>query len=133
SLVNIFKEIEQDLKLPYPVSGNLERWSKQGILLLNATLTVRANQAGSHQNKGWERFTDSVIQMISTKKERVIFMLWGGYAKQKSKFVDTTRHVVLQSGHPSPLSANKGHWFGNSHFSKANSLLEQAGQQAIAW
>lgn len=133
SLINIFKEIEQDLNTPYPVSGNLERWAEQGILLLNATLTVRAHQAGSHQNKGWEQFTDRVIELIGLHKERVVFMLWGGFAKRKAKLIDTNRHAVLESGHPSPLSANKGHWFGNRHFSKANYLLGQAGLKAIVW
>jgi uracil-DNA glycosylase len=123
SLVNIFHEIRTDLKLePYP-SGNLERWARQGVLLLNATLTVRAHQAGSHQNKGWETFTDAVIKAISDRKENVVFMLWGGYAKRKGLIINRDRHHVLESGHPSPLSANRGLWFGNGHFSKANALL----------
>ncbi|MEZ4803184.1 MAG: uracil-DNA glycosylase [Gelidibacter sp.] len=133
SLINIFKEIEQDLGIPYPKSGNLERWARQGLLLLNATLTVRAQQAGSHQHKGWETFTDSVIQTISDKKEKVIFLLWGGFAKQKTQFINTSKHYILSTGHPSPLSANRGYWFGNKHFSKTNSLLEQVGQKAIEW
>lgn len=133
SLINIFKEISQDLGLPYPVSGNLERWAKQGVLLLNATLTVRANQAASHQNKGWEQFTDAVISTISKNKKQVIFLLWGGFAKQKLKLIDTTKHFVLTTGHPSPLSANRGYWFGNKHFSKTNFQLEQVGETPIAW
>ncbi|MCB1198487.1 MAG: uracil-DNA glycosylase, partial [Deltaproteobacteria bacterium] len=123
SLINIFKEIQQDLHLPYPKSGNLQRWAQQGVLLLNATLTVRAHQAGSHQGKGWEIFTDAVIEMISREKENMIFLLWGGYAKKKARLIDASKHHVLTSGHPSPLSANKGHWFGNKHFSQANALL----------
>ena len=120
SLINIFKEIESDLGIPYPKSGSLIRWADQGVLLLNATLTVRAHQAGSHQHKGWEQFTDAVIAKISEQKEHVVFMLWGGYAKNKGAKIDTSRHCVLSSGHPSPLSANRGLWFGNKHFSKAN-------------
>jgi len=133
SLINIFKEIENDLGISYPKSGNLNRWADQGVLLLNATLTVRAHFAGSHQKKGWETFTDQVIRIISEKKNNVVFLLWGGYAKQKVKLIDTTKHHILTSGHPSPLSANKGHWFGNKHFSKTNSLLEQAGLKPILW
>src|SRR5690606_39193740 len=131
SLINIFKEIETDLGTPYPKSGNLVRWAQQGVLLLNATLTVRAHNAGSHQNKGWEQFTDSVIKCVSQEKSNVVFLLWGGYAKQKMKLVDAKKHFVLTSGHPSPLSANRGYWFGNKQFSKTNSLLEQAGLQPI--
>ncbi len=133
SLSNIFKEIESDLSIPYPKSGNLERWAKQGVLLLNATLTVRGHNAGSHQNKGWEVFTDQVIKMVSIEKENVIFLLWGGFAKQKMKLIETKKHQVLTSGHPSPLSANRGYWFGNRHFSKTNFLLEQAGLKPIDW
>lgn len=133
SLINIFKEIETDLEIPYPKSGNLERWAKQGVLLLNATLTVRAHQAGSHQKKGWEIFTDAVIQKISDEKEEVVFLLWGGFAKNKTKLIDTTKHKVLSTGHPSPLSANRGYWFGNKHFSTTNFLLEQVGLKAIDW
>ena len=133
SLINIFKEIESDLGMPYPTSGNLERWAKQGVLLLNATLTVRAHNAGSHQKKGWETFTDSVIQSISDKKENVVFLLWGGFAKQKTKLIDTSKHHVLTTGHPSPLSANRGYWFGNKSFSKTNSQLEQVGLEPIVW
>ncbi len=133
SLVNIFKEIEQDLKLPYPKHGNLTPWAHQGVLLLNATLTVKAHQAGSHQKQGWEQFTDAVIKKISAKKSKVVFLLWGGYAKKKKKLIDTNKHFVLESGHPSPLSANRGYWFGNKHFSKTNSLLQQVGDASIDW
>ena len=133
SLVNIFKELETDVQKHYPKSGNLESWADQGVLLLNATLTVRAHQAGSHQKKGWETFTDNVIKIISEKKEGVVFLLWGGFAKKKSKLIDTTKHHILTSGHPSPLSANRGYWFGNIHFSKTNYLLEQVGLQPISW
>ncbi|NRD23709.1 uracil-DNA glycosylase [Winogradskyella litoriviva] len=133
SLVNIFKELESDIEIPYPLSGNLMPWADQGVLLLNATLTVRAHQAGSHQKKGWELFTDAVIKIISKEKCGVIFLLWGGFAKKKIKLIDTEKHIVLESGHPSPLSANRGYWFGNKHFSKTNFLLEQAGQNPIVW
>ena len=133
SLINIFKEIEQDVNIPYPKSGNLERWAKQGVLLLNATLTVRAHNAGSHQKKGWEQFTNSVIEQISANKKNIVFSLWGGYAKEKVKLINKERHSILTSGHPSPLSANRGYWFGNKHFSKTNSLLEQVGLKAVEW
>ncbi|WP_268224207.1 uracil-DNA glycosylase [Sinomicrobium oceani] len=133
SLINIFREIETDLNKPYPKSGNLERWADQGVLLLNATLTVRAHQAGSHQNKGWEIFTDEVIRKVSEEKEHVVFLLWGGYAKRKGSKIDRSKHCVLETGHPSPLSANRGLWFGNKHFSKTNAYLEQQGQEPIAW
>ncbi len=133
SLINIFKEIEQDLGIPYPKSGNLMPWADQGVLLLNATLTVRAHQAGSHQNKGWEQFTDSVIKTISTKKSNVVFLLWGGFAKKKKKLIDTENHFVLETGHPSPLSANRGYWFGNKQFSKTNFQLQQVGESVIDW
>ncbi|SFW46027.1 Uracil-DNA glycosylase [Sinomicrobium oceani] len=133
SLINIFREIETDLNKPYPKSGNLERWADQGVLLLNATLTVRAHQAGSHQNKGWEIFTDEVIRKVSEEKEHVVFLLWGGYAKRKGSKIDRSKHCVLETGHPSPLSANRGLWFGNKHFSKTNAYLERQGQEPIAW
>lgn len=133
SLINIFKEIEQDLGVPYPISGNLERWASQGVLLLNATLTVRANQAGSHQNKGWETFTDAVISSLSAHNEKIVFMLWGGYAKKKTTLIDASKHHILTSGHPSPLSANRGYWFGNQHFSKANAYLKSIGKTEIKW
>ena len=133
SLKNIFKEIESDLSIPYPESGNLARWAKQGVLLLNATLTVKSKNAGSHQNKGWEQFTDAVISMISEKKDHVVFLLWGDYAKKKGKKIDRKKHCVLTSGHPSPLSANRGYWFGNQHFSKTNNYLKNNGLPIIKW
>ncbi|WP_027136525.1 uracil-DNA glycosylase [Gaetbulibacter saemankumensis] len=133
SLVNIFKEITDDLGKPYPESGSLLSWSQQGVLLLNATLTVRAHEAGSHQGKGWETFTDQVIKIISNKKENVVFLLWGGYAKKKSKLINSKRHYVLSTGHPSPLSANRGYWFGNSHFSQTNDYLEKSNLKPIKW
>ena len=133
SLINIFKEIENDLDVAYPQSGNLRHWADQGVFLLNATLTVQAHQAGSHQKQGWERFTDAVIQMISKQKEGVVFLLWGGYAKQKIKLIDSKKHLVLSSGHPSPLSANRGYWFGNKHFSQCNSYLNSRGATGIRW
>ncbi|MDF0718214.1 uracil-DNA glycosylase [Muricauda sp. 334s03] len=133
SLVNIFKEIKTDVEKPYPKSGNLERWADQGVLLLNATLTVRAHQAGSHQKKGWEQFTDAVIKTVSSELEGVVFLLWGGFAKKKSSLIDKAKHHILTSGHPSPLSANRGLWFGNQHFSKTNSLLAQMGKEPIDW
>ncbi|WP_394749078.1 uracil-DNA glycosylase [Spongiimicrobium salis] len=133
SLINIFKEIESDIGVPYPQSGNLERWSKQGVLLLNATLTVQAHSAGSHQNQGWEVFTDAVIKKLSAQREGLIFLLWGGFAKKKIKLIDTKKHHVLSSGHPSPLSANRGYWFGNKHFSKCNDLLRQQNRKVINW
>lgn len=133
SLINIFKEIEQDVDQPFPSTGNLERWAKQGVLLLNATLTVRAHEAGSHQKKGWEQFTDQVISKISKNRENVIFLLWGGFAKKKVKLIDTKKHHILTSGHPSPLSANRGYWFGNKHFSKTNAILKEMKQKPISW
>lgn len=133
SLINIFKELQTDLGKPYPVNGNLEPWAKQGVLLLNATLTVRAHQAGSHQNQGWETFTDKVIQVLSEQKEGIVFLLWGGFAKKKLALINTAKHHTLLSGHPSPLSANRGLWFGNGHFSKVNTILAQKGQQEIMW
>lgn len=133
SLQNIFKEIEADLGKPIPDNGNLERWAKQGVLLLNATLTVRAHQAGSHQHKGWENFTDAVISKISEQKENVVFLLWGGFAKKKGAIINNSKHYVLTSGHPSPLSANRGYWFGNKHFSKTNAFLESKGLPIIDW
>jgi uracil-DNA glycosylase len=133
SLINIFKELETDLGKPYPVNGDLSTWAKQGVLLLNATLTVRAHTAGSHQNKGWETFTDAVIQQISFHKKQVVFLLWGNYAKQKGKLIDRSKHQILETGHPSPLSANRGLWFGNKHFSKTNEILKQVGKKEIEW
>lgn len=133
SLINIFKEIEADIGVPYPKSGNLERWADQGVLLLNATLTVRAHQAGSHQKKGWETFTDAVIKTISDEKEGVVFLLWGGFAKKKAVLIDKNRHHILTSGHPSPLSANRGYWFGNKHFSMTNEILVKNGESPVNW
>jgi len=133
SLQNIFKEINNDLGIPIPTSGNLERWSDQGVFLLNATLTVRAHQAGSHQNKGWETFTDAVIRLLAERKEHLVFMLWGNYAQRKGAFIDTNRHLVLKSVHPSPLSANRGGWFGMHQFSQANTYLKQHGLREIQW
>ncbi|MEJ4088152.1 uracil-DNA glycosylase [Galbibacter orientalis] len=133
SLVNIFKELQTNVGKEYPDSGNLEAWAKQGVLLLNATLTVRAHEAGSHQKKGWETFTDVVIKTISDKKENVVFLLWGGYAKRKVKLIDTNKHDILTSGHPSPLSANRGFWFGNNHFSKCNEILLKNNKEPILW
>ncbi|NNT72339.1 uracil-DNA glycosylase [Flavobacterium sp. IMCC34852] len=133
SLVNIFKEIQTDLGLPIPISGNLERWADQGVLLLNATLTVRESEAGSHQNQGWETFTDAVIQKISESKEKVVFLLWGGFAKKKGAKINRAKHYVLETGHPSPLSANRGLWFGNKHFSKTNAFLKSIGSEEIQW
>lgn len=133
SLINIFKEIVSDMDTNYPESGDLEKWAKQGVLLLNATLTVRAHEAGSHQNKGWEKFTDAVITAISEHLTGVIFLLWGGFAKKKVKLIDTSKHHILTSGHPSPLSANRGYWFGNKHFSKTNKILLDRGDMAINW
>lgn len=133
SLRNIFEELRRDLGIDISTSGSLKHCASQGVLLLNATLTVREATAGSHQNKGWEKFTDAVIQAVSNQKSNVVFMLWGGYAKKKGANIDKSKHLVLESGHPSPLSANKGHWFGNRHFSKANQYLEQHGISPIAW
>ena len=133
SLINIFKEITTDLDQPYPDSGNLERWADQGVLLLNAVLTVEESKAGSHQKKGWEKFTDAIIKKISQERKDVVFLLWGGFAKGKAKLIDKKSHLILESGHPSPLSANRGYWFGNSHFSKTNEYLEAKGMEPIKW
>lgn len=133
SLQNIFKEISTDLNVPIPPTGNLERWADQGVLLLNATLTVRQSEAGSHQKKGWETFTDAVIKKVSEEKSNVIFLLWGGFAQKKASLIDGSKHLILNSGHPSPLSANRGFWFGNKHFSKANNYLKSLGKQDIHW
>ncbi|MFL2595649.1 MAG: uracil-DNA glycosylase [Flavobacteriaceae bacterium] len=133
SLVNIFKELESDTAKKYPKHGSLTSWASQGVLLLNATLTVEASKAGSHQNKGWELFTEAVIDVISEQCDHVVFMLWGNYAKQKGKRIDRERHLVLTSGHPSPLSANRGLWFGNRHFSQANAFLTSKGKPTIDW
>lgn len=133
SLINIFKEIESDLGIPYPGTGNLETWADQGVLLLNATLSVRAHQAGSHQGQGWEKFTDAVIRTLSDQKSGLVFLLWGGFAKKKSNLIDKKKHHILASGHPSPLSANRGLWFGNKHFSKTNEILIEQGEKPIDW
>ena len=132
SLVNIYKEISEEYGKPAPASGNLLRWANQGVLLLNATLTVRANIAGSHQGRGWETFTDAVIKSISDNKENVVFFLWGAYAGRKAELIDTAKHCVLKSAHPSPLSAYRG-FFGNGHFRKANDYLVSTGQTPIDW
>ncbi|WP_435577491.1 uracil-DNA glycosylase [Gilvibacter sp.] len=133
SLINIYKELESDIDFKAPNHGNLKHWADQGILLLNATLTVRAHQAGSHQNKGWEQFTDAVIQQLNEKREGLVFLLWGGYAKKKGRKINRDQHLVLETGHPSPLSANRGYWFGNKHFSKTNDYLETRGTAPINW
>lgn len=132
SLLNIFKEIKSDLGKAIPASGNLERWAQQGVLLLNATLTVRASSPGSHQQKGWETFTDEVIRLIAAQRQHIVFMLWGAYAQKKGAVIDERRHLVLSSPHPSPFSADRG-FFGNRHFSKANSYLVQHGFTPIDW
>jgi len=132
SLSNIYKEIQNDLGISLPDSGNLERWAEQGVLLLNATLTVRAGQAGSHQNKGWELFTDEVVRLVANEKSNVVFILWGAYAQRKGETIDRTKHLVLESPHPSPLSASRG-FFGNKHFSKANDYLEKHGMKPVEW
>ena len=134
SLRNIFAEINSDLeRIMLPTSGNLEHWAKQGVLLLNATLTVREDEANSHKHLDWQKFTDAVIQTISNEKEHVVFLLWGGFAQKKIKFIDESKHFVLQSGHPSPLSANRGFWFGNKHFSKTNNYLISNNLNTINW
>ena len=133
SLQNIFKEISDDLGTPMPQSGDLTRWAGQGVLLLNATLTVRAHQAASHQRKGWETFTDAAIKALNAGRDNLVFILWGGYARSKTSLIDPSRHLVLQSVHPSPLSANRGGWFGNHHFSLCNQYLEAHGATPIAW
>lgn len=132
SLRNIFKEIQLDTGAPIPTTGNLSRWATQGVLLLNATLTVRAHLAGSHQKKGWETFTDQVIRTVSEQHQHVVFLLWGAYAQQKAALIDGNKHLILQSVHPSPLSASRG-FFGNHHFSKTNQYLVQHGKAPIVW
>ena len=133
SLLNIFKEIRDDLGKPVPKTGHLERWARQGVLMLNATMTVRKGEAGSHQGKGWEKFTDAVIDLLSEEKEDIVFLLWGGPAKKKGKNIDESKHLVLKSGHPSPLAAIRGHWFGNKHFSKTNAYLCSVGKEPVSW
>ncbi len=133
SLDNIFKALQQDTGKDIPESGNLSHWAEQGVLLLNATLTVRAHQAGSHQNQGWETFTNTVITKLSENQDNLVFMLWGGFAKRKSTLIDKQKHLVLTSGHPSPLSANRGYWFGHNHFSEANQYLKAHSKSEINW
>ena len=132
SLNNIFKEIKEDIGTLPPQTGNLTRWAEQGVLLLNATLTVRAHQAGSHQNKGWETFTDAAIRELANNKEHLVFILWGAYAQKKGAFIDRNTHLVLSSAHPSPLSAYHG-FFGNKHFSRTNEYLKMHGEEEIKW
>ena len=132
SLLNIFKEIERDLGIAKPTSGNLIRWAQQGVLLLNATLTVQAHAAGSHQGRGWETFTDAAIHKLASEKEGLVFMLWGSYAQKKGDFIDTNKHLVLKSVHPSPLSAYRG-FIGNNHFSLANKYMKERGLEEIQW
>lgn len=132
SLQNIFKEIHDDLGAPVPESGNLTRWAEQGVLLLNATLTVRAHQAGSHQRRGWEEFTDAVIRQLNQNLDHLVFILWGSYAQKKGAIIDRSRHLVLTSAHPSPLSVYRG-FYGNHHFSRANAYLQENGQPPIQW
>lgn len=135
SLVNIYKELSQEKELNFniPNHGNLEKWATQGVLLLNTTLSVRANTPTSHKGKGWETFTDAVIKIISDKKENIVFLLWGGFAKTKEKLIDTKKHYILKSVHPSPLSANRGSWFGNNHFVLVNKFLESKNIEKICW
>jgi len=132
SLINIYKELSDDLSIPFPKSGNLEKWSQQGVLLLNATLTVRANQAGSHQRHGWENFTDEVIRQLSARHSSLVFILWGSYAQAKEALIDTSKHFILKAVHPSPLSVYRG-FFGCRHFSKTNQLLVGAGKEPVEW
>lgn len=132
SLINIFKELHDDVGFEIPVSGNLEKWTAQGVFLLNATLTVRAHEAGSHQNHGWERFTDAAISKLSMQREGLVFLLWGSYAKQKEALIDTSKHYILSTVHPSPLSAHRG-FFGCKHFSKTNEILRKLGKTEINW
>jgi len=133
SLQNIYKEIQSDLGKPIPTSGDLTRWAKQGVLLLNATLTVRAHAANSHQALGWQNFTDAAIAALSNHREHVMFMLWGGFARSKKRLIDTNRHCIIESVHPSPLSAKRGGWFGQHQFSRCNAYLKQYGLGEIDW
>ena len=133
SLQNIFKEIQDDLGAPIPPSGNLTRWAEQGVLLLNATLTVRAHQANSHATLGWQQFTDAAIHALATDREGIVYMLWGGFARGKAWMIDKTRNLVLESVHPSPLSANRGGWFGQHQFSRCNTYLAEHGTEPIIW
>ncbi len=133
SLKNIFLELKNDVENEIPFSGDLTHWAKQGVFLLNSCLTVTSSQAGSHSNKGWEKFTDATISAISDQNSGVAFLLWGGYAKKKAKLIDSSKHLILTSGHPSPLSANRGYWFGCKHFSKTNAYLQEQGKEVIEW
>jgi uracil-DNA glycosylase len=133
SLQNIYREIQQDLNITPPLSGNLERWANQVVFLLNDVLTVRRATPASHKGKGWEIFTDAAIQKISDEKEHVVFLLWGSYAQKKGAIIDSSKHLVLKSGHPSPMSANRGYWFGNRHFSQTNAYLQNLGLTPIIW
>lgn len=133
SLKNIFKELHDDLGIAEPENGSLRRWASQGVFLLNATLTVREHAAGSHQGKGWEEFTDAAIKALNDQREHIVFILWGSYAKQKSRYIDRKKHLVLEANHPSPLSANRGGFFGCKHFSKTNEYLKANGKKEIAW
>ena len=133
SLQNIYKEIQNDLGKPIPASGDLTRWAKQGVLLLNATLTVRAHIANSHQTLGWANFTDAAIEALSAHREHIVFMLWGGFARSKKRLIDANRHCIIESVHPSPLSANRGGWFGQHQFSRCNAYLKEQGLDEIDW
>lgn len=133
SLQNIYKEIQNDLGKPIPASGDLTRWAKQGVLLLNATLTVRAHIANSHQTLGWQNFTDAAIEALNAHREHIVFMLWGGFARSKKRLIDANRHCIIESVHPSPLSANRGGWFGQHQFSRCNAYLKQQGLDEIDW
>ena len=133
SLQNIYKEIQNDLGKPIPASGDLTRWAKQGVLLLNATLTVRAHIANSHQTLGWQNFTDAAIEALNAHREHIVFMLWGGFARSKKRLIDANRHCIIESVHPSPLSANRGGWFGQHQFSRCNAYLKQQRLDEIDW
>ncbi|MDD7705759.1 MAG: uracil-DNA glycosylase, partial [Bacteroidales bacterium] len=133
SLVNIFKEIHADLGRPVPADGDLSRWARQGVLLLNATLTVRAHQANSHQPLGWTVFTDAAISALNARRSHIVYMLWGGYARSKKTLIDPSRNLILESAHPSPLSANRGGWFGQHQFSRCNAYLKANGEEEIEW
>lgn len=133
SLQNIFKEIQDDLGTPIPQTGNLTRWAEQGVLLLNASLTVRAHEANSHARLGWQTFTDAAIKALATHREHIVYMLWGGFARGKAYMIDKQKNLVLESVHPSPLSANRGGWFGQHQFSRCNAYLQEQGLSPIAW
>ena len=133
SLINIFKEIQDDLGIPVPTTGNLTRWAEQGVLLLNATLTVRAHLANSHSTLGWQNFTDAAIKALTTEREHLVYMLWGGFARSKAYMIDKQKNLVLESVHPSPLSANRGGWFGQHQFSRCNTYLKENGIEPIKW